>query len=119
MKVILKPLKQSIGKTWMALPKDSQKNEYVAALKNAFLPVFTGSQHTFDSHLELSLKRVESYSKQKAALKPVELLAKSEFSIEDSLLTEHCYEVSAKKSLKNIKKPANASEVLADKKKFC
>jgi hypothetical protein len=118
MKVILKPLKQSIGKTWMALPQDSQKNEYVAALKSAFLPVFTGSQKTFEGHLELSLKRVKSYSDQKA-LKPAELLAKSEFSIEDSLLAEHCYEVGAKKSLKSMNKPANASEVLADKKKFC
>lgn len=118
LKVILKPVKQSIGKTWMALPQDAQKNEYVETLKNSFLPVFARSMETVNSHLELSLKRVESYSHEKT-LSATQLLEKSEFSVGDSLLTEHCYEVGKKKSLKTLKKPANASEVLADKKKFC
>lgn len=117
LKVILKPLKMTIGKTWMALPKDSQKDEYVDTLKKSFVSVFENSMKTVSSHLELGLKRVETLSKEKR--NSTELLEKAEFSIEDSLITEHCYEVAAKKNLKSIKTPANASEVLADKKKFC
>jgi len=119
LKVILKPVKQSIGKTWMALPKDEQKDEYVETLKNSFVPVFAKSMETVDSHLELSLKRVEEIGKEKAKMNSTEILKKAEFSIEDSLLTEHCYEIDAKKSMKTMKKPANASELHADKKKFC
>jgi len=119
LKVILKPVKQSIGKTWMALPKDSQKDEYVESLKSSFVPVFENSMKTINSHLDMSLKRVEAYSQEKTPLAPTELLEKSEHSVADSLITEHCYEVSAKKNLKSMKKPANSSEVLADKKKFC
>lgn len=114
----LKPLKMSIGKTWMALPKDSQKDEYVSTLKSAFLEVFQNSMKTIVSHLELSIKRVADFSKDKT-LKPAEVLQKSEVSVADSLITEHCYEVNAKKKMKSMKKPANKTEVLADKKKFC
>jgi len=115
---ILKPVKMSIGKTWMALPRDEQKDEYVSTLKSAFLEVFENSMKTIVSHLELSIKRVADFSKDKT-LKATEVLEKSEVSVADSLITEHCYEVSAKKSMKSIKKPANKTEVLADKKKFC
>jgi len=117
LKVILKPVKMSIGKTWMALPKDEQKDEYVQTLKNSFESVFENSMKSINSHLELSLKRIEAYSKEQ--MTSAQLLEKSEFSVGDSLLTEHCYEVDAKKSLKTLKKPANASAILADKKKFC
>jgi len=118
LKVILKPVKQSIGKTWMALPKDEQKDEYVTTLKQSFVDVFAKSQKAIDSHLELSLKRVEDL-KEKTDFNKTQILQKAEFSIADSLMTEHCYEVDAKKSLKSMKTPANKTEVQADKKKFC
>lgn len=118
LKVTLQGVKQSIGKTWMALPQDAQKNEYVAALKSAFLPVFSRSMETVNSHLELTLKRLDTYSHDKK-LSAKDLLEKSEFSVGDSLLTEHCYEVGNKKNLNKMQKPANKTEVLADKKKFC
>lgn len=120
LKTILQPVKQSIGKTWMALPKDEQKDEYVDTLKKSFASVFDGSMKTVLSHMELSLKRVEAYSQQKSpALPAAELLEKSEFSVADSLVKEHCYESDIKKSLKSIAKPANATELTPEKKKFC
>lgn len=117
LKVTLKPVKQSIGKTWMALPQDAQKDEYVTSLKSSFESVFAKSMETVDSHLEISLKRIEALSKEKSS-NSTELLNKAQFTVKDSMLTEHCYEVGAKKNLKLTKK-ANASEVQADKKKFC
>merc|ERR1719329_1189883 len=119
LKVIMQPLKQSIGKTWMALPKDEQKDEYVDLVKKSFVPVFEKSMETVNSHLELSLERVKEFSSEKSHLNSTELLEKSEFSVGDSLITEHCYEVDVKKSLKNAKKPTNASEAKEGKKKFC
>jgi len=117
-RVILKPVKQSIGKTWMALPKDEQKDEYVETLKKSFESVFQKSLQSVDSHLDLTLKRVQTYSESKT-LSASELLEKSEVSVGDSLITEHCYEVDAKKSMKPMNKTGNASEIQADKKKFC
>jgi hypothetical protein len=119
LKVILQPVKQSIGKTWMALPKDEQKDEYVETLKKSFAPVFEKSMETVSSHLDLSLKRVKEYSNEKSPLSSVELLEKAEFSVEDSLITEHCYEVGAKKAAKSSKKVSNSTETKAEKKKFC
>jgi hypothetical protein len=118
MKEILKPVKQSIGKTWMALPQDEQKDEYVNTLKKSFHSVFENSEKTVLSHLDLSLKRLDGYTKDKS-LSQSQLLEKSEFSVDDSLTTEHCYDVLAKKSSKDMKAPANKTEVPAEKKKFC
>lgn len=116
LKTILQPVKQSIGKTWMALPQDSQKDEYVDTLKKSFADNFNSSMHTVETHLDLCLKRVKGHANEK--LSANELLEKSEFSVADSLITEHCYEVDAKKSLKATTK-TNTSEAPEAKKKFC
>jgi hypothetical protein len=114
-KVLMKPLKQSIGKTWMALPQDEQKDQYVDALKKSFENVFENSMKTVESHLDLSLKRVTGYSSDKTdAMSPSELLEKSELSVADSLITDHCYESTLHSSAKS-----NTSNATAEKKKFC
>jgi|Transcript_39025 hypothetical protein len=115
MKSIMKPLKTSIAKTWMALPQDSQKDEYVATLKKSFGPVFESSMHTITSHLDMSLKRIETYSSQKKEFTAEALLKKSETTIADSLLNDHCYEVDAK----HLKSSSNSSDAKAEKKQFC
>jgi hypothetical protein len=120
MKSIMKPLKTSIAKTWMALPQDSQKDEYVATLKKSFAGVFDSSMHTITSHLELSLKRIETYSSQNKFTAD-ELLKKSESTVEDSLLNDHCYEVDAKhiKGLQKSNSTSNSTDAKDEMKKFC
>jgi len=118
LKVTLQPVKQSIGKTWMALPKDEQKDEYVTTLKSSFVSVFDNSMKAFTSHLDLGLKRLEALSLDKSMKNSTKLLQKAEFTVEDNLLTEHCYEVDAKKPLKSVKNAGNSSSP-AEKKKFC
>mmetsp|Transcript_111286 Transcript_111286/g.208669 ORF Transcript_111286/g.208669 Transcript_111286/m.208669 type:complete len:268 (+) Transcript_111286:118-921(+) len=108
LKAELAPVKLSIGKTWMALPQPSQKDEYVKQLRNAFTSVFESSMKSFHSHLDLSIHRVENDMKRRTddqtAPTPAELLARSEQTLGDSLVKEHCYENNlktpkAKKSL--------------------
>jgi len=126
LKDVLKPVKQSIGKTWMALPQDEQKNEYVSQLKNSFMSVFDSSMKTVESHLRLSLKRVETLSSSATKkMDEKQLLEKSEYTLLDSLVLEHCYERDAKKSLKSVQKPqaGNTSKAAvsapAEKTQFC
>lgn len=119
MKSIMKPVKTSIAKTWMALPQDSQKDEYVATLKKSFGPVFDSSMHTITSHLEMSLKRIETYSSQKK-VSGEELVKRSESAVEDSLLNDHCYEVDAKHLKSTKSNSTNSTDgKAAEKKKFC
>lgn len=92
LRVQLAPLKQSIGKTWMALPKDEQKNAYVDQLKTAFLPVLGSYETTMDSHLNISLQRMQGYSKPPRKLQSTQLLSKCQTMLKDSLVGEHCYE---------------------------
>ncbi|CAK0790259.1 unnamed protein product, partial [Prorocentrum cordatum] len=83
----LKPLKLSIGKTWMALPQDAQKDAYVSQLKSAFLPVFASSARTAESHLRLSLERLAGG----AGARDVAACGRA---LVDGLLAEHCYDAS-------------------------
>jgi len=105
----LKPLKQSIGKTWMALPKDEQKNEYVQQLQAGFFPIFERCLETVDSHLKLSLHHLASASKLGSNSNMTKFLEKSEADISSGLLIDHCYDDSRMKSHKG----ENASH------KFC
>jgi len=114
---VLAPIKASIGKTWMALPQDDQKNELVTQLKNGFVSVFANSLQTFDSHFKLGLKRVKIMAERKhPAIDSASLLAKSEDMIIESVLAEHCYDDSA--GAKG-KAPPKANATTPNHAKFC
>merc|ERR1719362_1563628 len=88
----LQPLKQSIGQTWMALPKDEQKDGYVDSLKKSFVPVMDGSMKTVTSHLEASLKRLESrmaLEKTKPDAMQKVMLQHCQCDLRDTLVGEH------------------------------
>lgn len=90
-KEALVPLKQSVGKTWMALPEDDQKNEYVSQLKAGFAPILASSLQTIIGHLNIGLRRVKAYAEQSNKLQPQELLTRSEKSLEGDILQDRCY----------------------------
>lgn len=94
----LKPLKMTIGKTWMALPEDEQKAEYVKQLRASFAPIFVDSLKTAADHMKSSLKRIGSFSDQKTQMAPSDLLAKSEVMFGESLFLDHCYVLDSKKA---------------------
>lgn len=91
LKAALKPLKMSIGKTWMALPEDEQKEAYVSQLKSGFAPIISSGMHTILSHLKLSLNRVERFGGSDTQLSKDEILKRSEATIQEGLLEAHCY----------------------------
>lgn len=104
LKSLLQPLKQTIGKTWMALPQDEQKDEFVSQLRTAFQPVFQSNMKTVTTHFNLGLRRVESYVDAAASGSADEALQKSEVTLAESLFSDHCYDDSRKK--KNASAPA-------------
>jgi len=114
MNVVLKPLKLSIGKTWMALPRDEQKAAYVSQLKSAFLPVFASSSRTAESHLRLSLHRIES-SQTSAGERDVAACSQA---LIDGLLAEHCYDASVGGKAATVSKNFT-SQGNATKRRFC
>jgi FkbM family methyltransferase len=97
----LKPLKVTIGKTWVALPQDSQKDEYVKQLHASFMPILLDALKAADSHLTESVEQVGSLSKESQPPASAELLGKAEYDIGDRLLSDHCY-------ILDEKKPANS-----------
>lgn len=114
MSAVLKPLKLSIGKTWVALPRDEQKAAYVSQLKSAFLPVFASSSRTAESHLRLSLHHIEG---NQAGAGEHDVAACSRALI-DGLLAEHCYDASV--ASKAATASGNAtSQGNATKRRFC
>lgn len=85
-----KPIKQNIGKTWMALP-DDQKDEYVSQLKARFESDWAGAMPGIQSHLKIGLRRVGEFAKQTLKVKPEMMLAGSEKTLADSLVNPRCY----------------------------
>jgi FkbM family methyltransferase len=100
LKASLQPLKMTIGKTWMVLPQDAQKDEYINQLRSSFLPIFTDSLASATTHLSTSLKNIGALSIKKD-LTPTDLLSKSETLVADSLLLDHCFALSSKKKPSN------------------
>jgi len=86
----VKPIKQNIGKTWMALP-DDQKDEYVSQLKARFESDWSGGMSGIESHLKIGLRRVGDFTKQTIKLSPDKILAGSEKTLADSLVNPRCY----------------------------
>jgi hypothetical protein len=93
-KSALSPLKQSISKTWMALKTDDQRDVFVNQLKSSFQPVFTDNLNIIMTHLKLGLRRVQKYGEADSKLSQADALQKSEVSLSETLLAEHCYEES-------------------------
>lgn len=87
----LKPLKQSVGKTWMVLPEDIQKDAYVAQIRSSFGPVLTDSLSTATRKFEIAGRRVQAYNSQRVPLSPDDLLARSEDELASSITSERCY----------------------------
>lgn len=85
-----KPIKQEIGKTWMALP-DDQKDEYVEQLRARFESDWAGGMAGIESHLKIGLRRVGDYAKQTIKLPADKILAGSEKTLADSLINPRCY----------------------------
>merc|ERR1740130_354109 len=81
----LKPLKLSISKTWMALPQDAQKDEYVTQLRSSFMPVFAEALQSAGSRLSTSLQQIQKLSEETSQLASADLLQKSEHDLEDRL----------------------------------
>jgi len=120
----LQPLKQSIGQTWMALPKDEQKDGYVSTLRKAFLPVLDGSMKTVTGHLGASLKRLDVHTapgKIRSEGTQTSMLAACQDDLRDTLVGEHCYEDALSK--KAASKSAAAKKALLmqleEAKQFC
>lgn len=90
------PLKKTIGKTWMALPRDDQKDAYIGQLKASFANAFSSSLSTIENHVQIGLRHFKALAKR-GTLSPAELLQKSEAGVADSLLGEHCYADGPKK----------------------
>jgi hypothetical protein len=86
----LAPIKDSIGKTWVALPQDEQRNAYIAQLRLGFQGVFAGSLGTIQRNLRLGLNRFEGLTKD-PKLTGDALVELSETAVSESLLKEHCY----------------------------
>lgn len=107
LKAAFKPLKGSIGKTWVALKTDEQKDQYVSQLHSAFLPVFASSMDTISSHLNRTLARVSSKKEAQA-----KLLEDAEKSISESLLTQHCYDMPASKMKEGSEKQFCVNSVI-------
>lgn len=99
----LAELKQSIGKTWMALPEDDQKNAYVDQLKSAFEPNFQDAVNTIDSHLQRSLKHLQTVSHFSKKKSGDQLLEQCETTLVGNILDERCYELTGEQHMKKAK----------------
>eukprot|EP00927_Polykrikos_kofoidii_P052016 TRINITY_DN45784_c0_g1_i1.p1 TRINITY_DN45784_c0_g1~~TRINITY_DN45784_c0_g1_i1.p1 ORF type:complete len:242 (-),score=48.38 TRINITY_DN45784_c0_g1_i1:190-915(-) len=91
LKAQLAPVKQSIGKTWMALPQDDQKDEYIQQLRSGFASVFEYNVNNIPKHLQLGLRRVEMAAGSSTTITK-DILEKSEAILSENLFSEHCYE---------------------------
>jgi hypothetical protein len=111
LKETMKPVKVGIGKTWMALPGDAQKDAYVSQLRDSFMPVFANSEKSVGTHLQLSLNRLKKWSGQNGA--QANMLTSSEVDLNEALLTEHCHEFTL-----TAPKAKNGTAAQAPKK-FC
>lgn len=111
----LATLKQSIGKTWMSLPEDDQKDAYVSTLRQSYEPTFKDTLSTIDSHLQRVLKRQPARNIHGKALSKDELLKQCTSSITSNILDERCYDVGGGQ---HTKKPS-AGSFLQAPKNFC
>lgn len=118
LKSVLAPLKQTIGKTWMSLPEDEQKNNYVDTLRSAFDGVFKDVMGTIDVHLQRSLQRLKIHP---ASRKPSqdELIAECATSITGNMINERCYDIGGGQHLKKVSSFLEVPKKTVAPKNFC
>merc|ERR1719330_1419991 len=98
----LKPLKQSIGKTWMVFPQEDQKDKYVEQLRSSFQPLFADMVKSFGKHANTSLGRFS------AATPSEHLQEDASRALVGSILEDHCYQEHAHTKAA-AKKPENGT----------
>jgi len=119
----LKPLKLSIGKTWVALPEDNQKASYVSQLRSGFASTMDRTKDSIEGHVNIGLDRVRTLhlatsaaSSTKAASEE-ELVAKAEQELLGGVFAEHCYDDTHVTKSKTETNGKNGSAALPSK--FC
>jgi len=112
----LKPMKQSIGKTWMALPEDQQKDGFVEQLKSSFADTFSTTVQRVGQHANTSLARLATVTSGKKATE-AQLLVDGVNALNSSLLADHCYDepkgFAAKQAAKQKKEAEAAKKKMA------
>merc|ERR1740116_727483 len=102
----LKPVKQNIGKTWMVLPQDDQKDQYVQQVRDSFSTTLAECARNMGSHANLSLGHLSTSSAQGLAEKASRAIAMS-------ILEDHCYAEIARHTKKAAVSAKNATKANA------
>mmetsp|Transcript_45782 Transcript_45782/g.106120 ORF Transcript_45782/g.106120 Transcript_45782/m.106120 type:complete len:252 (-) Transcript_45782:11-766(-) len=114
----LKPVKLSIGKTWMALPEDDQKNTYVNQLRGSFESVMERARDSLVTHLSIGLRHASGLPRghrQSTGNATQEMLEGAEQALVSGLLVEHCYD----EMLKHPMKAGENGTAAPKETKFC
>jgi len=115
LKAQLAALKQSIGKTWMSLPEDEQKDAYVSQLRLSYEPTFNDTIGTIETHLSRTLKRIHVHSSKPPSKD--KLVEECESSIVSNIVDERCYDKGGDQHLKKVKSFLEIKN--GAKQKFC
>jgi len=99
-KDLSKPLKQSIAKTWVALPQDDQKDAYVGQLRSGFQSVFESCLDTCQRHLSLSLHHLTLFPGWGKKLQGDVVFSRIQTAVVESLIGDHCYQDGPRKAKK-------------------
>lgn len=118
LKSVLAPLKLTIGKTWMSLPEDEQKNNYVDTLRSAFDGVFKDVMGTIDTHLQRSLQRLKIHPAGRKVTQD-ELMAECATSITGNIVSERCYDIGGGQHMKKVSSFLEVPKKASVPKNFC
>jgi len=99
-KDLSKPLKKSIGKTWVALPQDDQKDTYVGQLRSGFESIFESYLDTCQRHLSLSLHHLTLIPGWGKKVQGDAVLSHIQDTVGESFTGDHCYQDGPKKAKK-------------------
>ena len=99
-KDLSKPLKKSIGKTWVALPQDDQKDTYVGQLRSGFESIFESYLDTCQRHLSLSLHHLTLIPGWGKKVQGDAVLSHIQDTVAESFTGDHCYQDGPKKAKK-------------------
>jgi len=86
----LKPLKQSIAKTWVQMQEGS-RDKYANAVKNGFEPLFANAAASITLHVGIGIRRAADLISEQPEKKDAELLAETLKVVEDDLFQQHCH----------------------------
>jgi len=99
-KDLSRPLKQSIAKTWVALPQDDQKDTYVGQLRSGFESIFESYLDTCLRHLSLSLHHLTLFPGWEKKLQGDAVLLRIQNTVAESFMGDHCYQEAPRKAKK-------------------